>query len=210
MFQNRVAVVVNSAFFERDLRKHTNRRCNYRKLLSFFTADETDAKAEGLSYGNYFNNDDRVTDIVRALYVTSQTVYRGNGLENRNNDAHERFLSALRSMNYEVVNAYNSIDAHFVLEAMQIAQSGTVDTVVLCGLTVDHVPMIWALRSAGVRVMAMFADTYHVSERLKDAVNWYYQIKVEDGFLTEELKERHHHDEESDDDELEEDEGVDL
>lgn len=200
MFQNRMAVIVNSAFFERDLRKHMNRRCDYKKLLSFFTVDEADAKADGLSYGNYFNNDDRVSDMVRALYVTSQTVYRGHGLENRHNDAHERFLSALRSMNYEVINAYNSIDAHFVLESIKIAQSGSVDTVILLGLTVDHVPMIWALRSTGVRVMAMFADTYHVSERLKEAVDWYYQIKVEDGFLTGELPSRHNEEEESKED----------
>lgn len=205
MFQNRLAIVVNSQFFERDLRKHLRRRCDYRKLLEYFTVDGQDAKSEGLSYNNYFNNDDRMNDIVRAVYVTAQTVYRGNGLEQRNNENHDRFLNALRSMNYEVESAYNSIDARFVLNAIQIAQSGEVDTIILLGLTVDHVPMIWALRSAGVRVIAMFADTYHISERLKEAVSWYYQIKVEDGFLTAELP-SHHHDEEEEEEEEDEEE----
>lgn len=203
MFQNRLAVVINSAFFERELRKHLKRRCDYKRLLEFLTSEREDARSEGLGFNNYFNNESRANDIVRAIYVTSQTVYRGNGLEQRKNDAHERFLSALRSMNYEVEVAFNSIDAHFVLKAHQIAQSGTADTVLLLGLTVDHVPLIWAVRSTGVRVMSMFADAYHMSERIKTAVDWYYQIKVEDGFLSQEMPDRNHVDE--DDEEESED-----
>lgn len=184
MFQNRLAVLINSAYFEHDLRKHLKRRADYQKLLDFFTVEE---EGEGVAYDNFFNNDNRVNDIVRAIYFTSQTVFRGKGLEQRGHDGRERFLNALRSMNYEVESAYNSIDAHFVVKAIQIAQSGTVDTIVVLGLTVDHVPLIWALRGAGVRVIGMFASTYDVSERLKQAVDWYYQLKVEDGFLTGEL-----------------------
>lgn len=192
MFGNKLGILIDSAFFEKDLRKHHNRRCDYRKLLEFLSCDQEGAEDNALAYNNFLNNETRLNDVVRAIYVTSQTVFRGNGqgLEDRKNDAHDRFLNALRNMNYEVDVAYYSIDAHFVLRALQLAQSGTVDTMLMLGLTVDHVPTLWAVRSLGIRVIGMFADAYHASERIKQALDWYYQIKVEDGFLTDELPSR--------------------
>lgn len=185
MFLNRIGVVVQSHFFEKELRKTFNCRCDYQKLLSFLTVDIDGAEENELAFGSYLNNDGRANDIVRAIYFTSQTIYRGNGqgLEQRISESHDRFLNALRSMNYEVESAYNSIDAHFVVTSMQLAQSRTIDTIVLLGLTMDHVPMLWALRSAGIRTIGMFANPHDVTERIKSALSWYYSIRPEDGIL---------------------------
>lgn len=185
MFFNKIGVVVQSHFFEKELRKTFNCRCDYQKLLSFLTVDIDSAEENGLAFGSYLNNEGRANDIVRAVYFTAQTIYRGNGkgLEQRNNEAHDRFLNALRGMNYEVESAYNSIDAHFVVTSLQMAQSRTIDTMVFLGLTMDHVPLLWAIRSAGIRTIGMFADPHDVTERIKSALSWYYSIRAEDGFL---------------------------
>lgn len=185
MFLNRIGIVVQSHFFEKELRKTFNCRCDYQKLLSLLTIDADGAEENELAFGSHLNNDGRVNDIVRAIYFTSQTIYRGNGqgLEQRNSESHDRFLNALRGMNYEVESAYNSIDAHFVVTSMQLAQSRTIDTMVLLGLTMDHVPMLWALRSAGIRTIGMFANPHDVTERIKSALSWYYNIRPEDGIL---------------------------
>ena len=90
-------------------------------------------------------------------------------------------------MGYEVDGAYNNIDVHLAVNAIQLAESGIVDTILILGITVDHVPLIWHLRSHGVRVIGMFSDTYTLSERIKDSLHWYHKITVEDGFLTDEL-----------------------
>lgn len=188
MFQHRMALLVNSAFFERDLKKHHNRRCDYRKLLTFISGDEQQCAEENVSYPNNLNDEYKINDIVRAVYVHSQTVYNGEGLISRENDNHSRFLNALRNIGYQIVTAYNSADAHFVLMAEQLASSGAVDVMWMLGLTVDHVPLLNSIRSKGIFVGGFFGDTYEVSERIKGAVDWYHNIKVEDGFLGEPLK----------------------
>ena len=184
MFQNRVAVLINSSFFERDLRKNLRKRCDYLKLLEFLTCGQEEADKSNLRSGSNLNNENRLNDIVRAFYITAETFYRGNGLEKRRSDKHDKFLNALRSMNYEVEIAYNSIDSRYVLRALQIANSGTVDTIILMGLTVDHIPMLWALRSQGIRVCAVFASS-RINNEICRALDWYYQIHADDGFLTE-------------------------
>lgn len=184
MFQNRVAILINSSFFERDLRKNLRKRCDYLKLLEFLTCNKEEADQDNLRYGGSLNNENRLNDLVRAFYITAETFYRGNGLEKRRSEKHDKFLNALRSMNYEVEVAYNSIDSRYVLRALQIANSGTVDTIIMMGLTVDHVPLLWDLRSRGIRVCALFASS-RINDEIRRALDWYYQIRIEDGFLTE-------------------------
>jgi len=178
VFQNRAAVLIGSHFFERDLRKTFNRRCDYEKLLCFLTGDEE---------RNMMNNENRVSDLVRATYFYSQTILKDGHFVKRESPTHQSFLNALRNMGYEVDGAYNNIDAHLCVSAMQLAESGVVDTILLLGVTVDHVPLIWHLRSRGIKVVGMFSDTYSLSERIKDALSWYHKIALDDGFLTEEM-----------------------
>lgn len=178
-FSNKIAVLVNAPLFERELRKYFKRRCNYQELLNFLTAEDQE---------NHFNREGRINDCVRAIYFCAQTVYRNNQFERRQSDSYNSFLGALRSMGYDVDSAYNSIDAHLTVQALELADLHMVDTVVLAGVTVDHVPMIWNMRSKGIKVMGFFAKVYDVSERIKDALNWYYQIKPDDKFLGEEVQ----------------------
>lgn len=177
-FQNKSAILIGSHFFERDLRKAFNRRCDYEKLLHYLTADDQ---------SNIINNENRITDLVRATYFYSQTILKEGHFVKRDSPTHQSFLNALRNMGYEIDGAYNNIDAHLTVNAIQLAESGVVDTILMLGITVDHVPLIWHLRSCGVRVIGMFSDTYTLSERIKDALHWYHKITVEDGFLTDEL-----------------------
>lgn len=173
-FQNRLSILINAPFFERELKKFRGSRCDYRKLLEFLSDD---------NQNNILNNEGRLNDIVRAFYFYPQTVFRNNQFESRTNLNHAKFLNALRMIGYEVKSAYNSVDALLCLQAIQLADSGAVDTIVLAGTTIDHVSMIWHLKSKGRRIVGMFADAHSMNDRVKEALDWYYIIRPEDGFL---------------------------
>ena len=181
-FQNRLAILINAPLFERELRKYFNRRCDYQRFLDFLT-DE--------NQNSVLNNKEKLNDIVRANYFYAQTVFRDNQFVSRTNANHTKFLNALRMMGYEVTGAYNSIDAHLCISAAQLAENASVDTVLILGATIDHVPTIWYLRSKGIRVVGVFSDTRSLSERIKEALHWHYQIHLDDGFLSEENKSSH-------------------
>src|SRR5271157_3785159 len=95
-FQNRVAVIINSSFFERDLRKRLNRRCDYLELLNFITKDCSEVKIDH-SRKNGINSEYRLNEIVRALYFHSEMIYKNGKFERRNSPNHNNFLNALRS-----------------------------------------------------------------------------------------------------------------
>ena len=174
-FQNRIALFVNSPLLEREVRRTFNSRFNYAAFLSFLSDEEN---------RNIFNRDDKYNDIVRAIYFCAQTVFKDNRFVQRESEGHKKFLNALRNMQYEIDMSWNSIDAHMVVAAMNIAANSSIDTVLLLGITVDHEPLIWDLRSKGKKVIGFFADSFNVSERIKNALHWTYTIKPEWDFLT--------------------------
>lgn len=181
-FHNRSAILVNAPFFERDIRRTFNRRCDYRKLLEFFSSDKAEQNA--------YNNDDRKNDLVRAVYFHAQTKFGKEGLVRLESDGHMKFLSALRLMGYEVDASYSSVDAHLCTTACEIAQSGTVDTIFFLGVTIDHVRLIWHLRSQGIRVIGVTSNLQDQSDRIRDSLHWCHQIRLEDSILGDEVANR--------------------
>lgn len=174
--QNRLAVLVNSAFFEREVRRVYRSRVDYNRLLKFLSDD---------SETNMFNKEGTFHDIVRAAYFYAETKFINNEFVDIDTDGRRRFLSALRQMGYEANSAFNSIDAKLITTGMQIASSGSVDTILLLGATIDHVDFIWDLKSHGMRVISFVCDPMKLSERLKQALNQYYRLSPELGFLNE-------------------------
>lgn len=174
-FSNRIAVFVNSPLLEREVRRTFNARFDYAKFLKFLSDEDN---------RNIFNRDDKYNDIVRAIYFCAQTVFKDNHFVARESEGHKRFLNALRMMQYEVDVAWNSIDAHMCVAATNIAANSGIDTVLLLGVTVDHEPLIWDLRSKGKKVIGFFADSFNISERIKNALHWSFSIKEEWGILS--------------------------